>query len=103
MERVNIVNGHLLVGKRAFPLKSNDVDVSTFNYSGIANIQNSQMRVVIGRTTIYDFNIGEATQESIDYEAGHERGKAQKRKRQPRNVSSAFYYGWLDAWKDKEA
>lgn len=100
-QRIVVVNGELVIGLRRFPLESSDVDAHNFSYTGLACLQGNKMRVITGRSTIYDFDIGEATQESIDYEAGYERGMAQKRRREPRNQSTDFFYGWLLAWKER--
>jgi hypothetical protein len=102
MELVNIIDGKLIIGKRHFPLTSTDVDVEGFNYSGPAGLDKNKIRIVMSPSTVYDFEIGEATQESIDYTAGFERALTQKRMYVPAGSSSDFYYGLLDGHKSKK-
>ena len=97
MDRVVIEKGHLVIGKRHFLLESIDVEVCNFHYAGPAFLEGNQMRIVIGRSTIYDFEVGNATQESLDYEEGYERGLKQKQLYVPKHCSTSFYYGLLDA------
>ena len=101
MELVTIVNGHLITGKRSFPLSSDIMDPRQFSYSGEAMLYKNEIRITMGRTTVYDFEVGEATQESLDYEAGYERGLKQKRLYVPKRCSTDFYYGLVDAHREK--
>ena len=101
MNLITVVNGHLLIGKRSFPLTSSDIDVYQFSYTGKATLQGNRMRIIVSRSTIYDFEIGAATQDSLEYEDGYEHGLKQKRLYVPKQCSTSFYYGLLDAHREK--
>jgi hypothetical protein len=104
LTHIVIIDGKLCQGTLDFELQSDDMSadqLKKLNWRGDVIFDNGRFRIIQG-VTAYDFTVGKATQESIDYTSGYEHGKSQKIKRLPKNYpSSNWFYGWAEAWKEK--
>lgn len=103
LQTVSIHNGQLSIGRLLFQLYDENGEPASVNYyRGEACIQGNQLRIILGRSTIYDYTVAtNPTPESVDYQSGYEKGKSQKRRRLPKQYSDHWYSGWLTAWQEK--
>lgn len=96
-------------GFREYPLTSSDVaTVTSVSYQGWCYVEGNTMRICPSGDpygTVYDFEIGPCTPESLAianaYEAGYEVGKRQRRCFWPVDKGDDFKMGWRRAWEDK--
>lgn len=99
LQTVSIYDGELAIGKLRFSLTG---EPASLTYRGQAFLQGNQLRIVMGRSTVYDFTVADhPTPESVDYRSGYEKAMSQKRRRLPKEYTSAWYHGWLAAWEEK--
>ena len=103
LQTVYVYKGKLSIGLLEFQLTDENGNPSDITFRGEGSIQGNALRILQGRTGIYDFTIAEKpTQESLDYSIGYDKALSQKRKRLPNNYTSHYYYGWLAGWESKK-
>lgn len=101
MSRILIIRGCLALGGLDYPLTCEDGSAFTGDYRGPGWVTGDRLRAGDPMGAMFDFTIGPATPESIDWRDGNEAGKAQQRCRFPRGKSEAYVAGWRQAWQDR--
>ena len=103
MRNVWITNGKLLVSDLEYQLKNADGTDSELTYMGLAMVDGNHVAIEFGRTFVKDLYASDtATEESTQRYLGKEHAKRQQRRREPKNVSQAYYFGWYNEWEEKK-
>jgi len=99
---VYIYDGRLAIGLFDFQTFKNSKP-SNLNYVGEAFFADGAFRITSG-CDVYDFTIADhPTPESVEWVNGHEKARAQQRKRwpNPEKFSSHYVAGWQAGWREK--
>jgi hypothetical protein len=103
-QRVLIMRGRLCIGALDFPLTpAPGAPDAPALYRGEAWVEST--RIVLGDPMrdahLYEYSVGTATPESVDYDAGLTFGAAQRAQRWPNGKGEHFVAGWTQAWAEK--
>lgn len=101
MSRVLIIRGCLALDGLDYPLTSEDGSAFTGDYRGPGWVTGDRLRAGDPMGAMFDFTIGPATAESIDWRDGNEAGAKQVRCCYPRGKGEAYVAGWRQAWQDR--
>lgn len=103
IKHITIYKGLYQVCGIEYPIMRLDGSPVEVSYNGPAFVEGNRINIENGRTEVVSFLISDTpTYESVQYDAGRQHALRQQRRREPKNVSSQYWYGWYNTWEDKK-